>query len=169
MCRRSKVKCIHQGQSPCRNCLKSGRTEPGSCVLTGPFSSTQKPSDFQVQKPPRIVDRPTNSANASLSSPRCDDEQINTPRDQQSHEDVILRTPTSTIVQCASIFTRKFPELAFLHLSTFSGCWNRKDGVKHWVHIAAMLALCSRFLPPSTNGLLSNNYYKRCVEDQSVQ
>lgn len=87
------------------------------------------------------------------------------PISHNTHEEIILGTPTPTIVQCVAIFSRKFPELAFLHHSNFFGSWKIHGRAKHGTHTAAMLALCSNFLPTTLPGLLLGEDYASYARD----
>ncbi|KAG9239123.1 putative fungal-specific transcription factor [Amylocarpus encephaloides] len=94
-CRRSKIRCVHEGVSPCRNCLKAGRSEDGDCVLS----------------PPRVSPRRT---------PKAD--HVSTPAVQSlTHQggDLMDRTPHAVINYAVGNFRRLFPELGFLHTATF--------------------------------------------------
>lgn len=162
-------------------------------MLSGPLLGAEKTLDLQRQrqrhKHPRSVDQrntplssescqtqgplenhhegevPLYRANLSSASAGGGAEPSKSNAHQERYEQLILETPTATIVRVAEIFTRKFPELAFLHLPTFSGCWKADDGTKHWVHIASMLALCCSFLSSTSPGLLDAEDYAICARD----
>lgn len=144
-------------------------------MLTGPFDRVNPPLDQQTQ---RRRNRPSRSqalsrsdgdslrhplkARSTGSSPAANHHSPSTPTfaaRQQHHQGRLLGLQTSTLVQAAAVFTRKFPELAFLHLPSFSGSWETENGEKHWVHIVAMLALCHKFLHKTLPGLLSAEEY----------
>lgn len=136
-------------------------------MLTGPFASNAKPVYPRNPKRSTVVDN--HDTIRSTVSPSWDDGSQNellghgypSPQQhlgRQPDKRSILVTPASTIVQTAALFSRKFPELAFVHLPSFSGCWESDECAKYWVHISSMLALCLRFLPPATNILAEEDY-----------
>ena len=120
--RRSKIKCIHEGKSPCRNCLKSGRTDPGNCVLAAPEISFSKPRKKAVTVEALSPAEEGKIANGSLPLER-----------------VVGAFPKSLVVRCASHFKRKFPELAFLHLASFDTNAHDRKGL---LFIAVLITLC---------------------------
>lgn len=141
---------MHDGNSPCRNCLKSDRTE--QCVLSGPYDAV-RPSQAAAEGSSMI----SSTARSKLTQHRDVDKittspttLLNTNGSKPSLGEAVLDLPPQIIVEVASIFTLKFPELAFLHLPTFS------SETKNWVHIAAMLALCYRLLPAATQACLES-------------
>jgi hypothetical protein len=130
--RRSKIKCVHEGKSPCRNCLKSGRTNPENCVLTAPDISFNKPKKKVVA----VAETLLPSSIGELGSPAKEVLIINS----RPLESVVAAFPKSLIVQSASHFKRKFPELAVLHLAEFDASPQERKGQ---LFIAALVTLCA--------------------------
>ncbi|KAH7417555.1 putative fungal-specific transcription factor [Cadophora sp. MPI-SDFR-AT-0126] len=149
-CRRSKIKCLHEGTPPCRNCLKTNRA---SCVLSGPFEHGKPSKVTRIQRsaPPvssqttRIVAQNTGLDIPSPKSYSGDDSLV----EKQRHpKEIVLALSPQLVFEVTTVFHQKFPEFAFFHLPTFVNNW--KDGDSSWVLIAAMFALCCRFLPASS-------------------
>lgn len=68
-------------------------------------------------------------------------------REEQDHaKEIILALNPHEVFEVALILHHRFPEFAFLHLPTFQEEWKNGDG--SWLLIAAIFALCSRFVPP---------------------
>lgn len=84
---------------------------------------------------------------------------IETAPNDQSQQDIISTLSTSTIIQSVAIFARKFPELAFIHLSSFSGSARSYEHVQRRVHIAAIISLCRSLLPQGISNLQSAEDY----------
>lgn len=180
--RRSKIKCVHDGSPPCRNCVKSRRIEPNECILSGPFDSRDAavrigcspirltPSTvrtFSSQHAPRFASRVTPQC-STRSSPTTILEAgspIERQQNLNSQQDIISSLPTSTIIQSVSIFARKFPELAFIHLSSFSGIAGSFEHVQRRNHIAAILSLCADLLPSTTPNLQSPETYAKYTRE----
>jgi hypothetical protein len=55
-------------------------------------------------------------------------------------------------LQAATVFSRKFPELSFLHIPSFSSQLNKSPSLQNQQPIMAILALCARFLSDANNG-----------------
>lgn len=145
--RKAKVKCIHDGTPPCQNCQRGVRTNPDDCVLSGPYE----------QDGVRIRDRSRRYTRTSHEDPIS-----NTSKDRSNPNSEaegsglnplltvqlgLTETPRPILLQAAKTFSRKFPELAFLHLPTISQRINQSDldyGIQ--ILLTAILALCAPFL-----------------------
>ncbi|CZT42817.1 uncharacterized protein RSE6_02768 [Rhynchosporium secalis] len=140
---RSKIKCIHDGEPPCRSCFKSKRPE---CILSGPFETGRRQSNGTK---PRESAPPTsaklNVHRDSSVEPASPKPSINDIAAGKLTKDVVLGLSPQVLLVAVTTFTQKFPELAFNHAPTFSS--HVKEDVTVWIKIAATLALCHRFLP----------------------
>lgn len=162
--RRSKVKCLHDGSPPCRSCHKHGRAD---CILTGPYGATPQPQRSnsrrpasQAVAPPRIeVNSPPETSPSSrtqntsmiVTTPRLTFSGPERPRINESQitpvdEGFLAKVPSSMIIKACSLFNRKFPELAFLHLPTMSTEARSEPSTVDHLLLAAILALCARLL-----------------------
>ncbi len=144
-CRRSKIKCIHQGEPPCRNCLKNGRTSPTDCVLSGPdLHSTRKkkhriPPDPQGQDGIGISPRGDSNGTEEASCVSKSKEPSAIVADVRIH-DVVKATPRAEMLQAATNFRQKFPELSFLHIRISD---TDANGRADLILSASIMALCS--------------------------
>ncbi|KAJ5032262.1 uncharacterized protein L3040_008870 [Drepanopeziza brunnea f. sp. 'multigermtubi'] len=138
---------------------KSNRLE--ECLLTGPFDLRRPGRETTVVTPktsnpvkPTVSEAP--KVNHAISNPqpvpRIVVREPSIPG--QTPKDIMLGTSSQMIIEVATVFCQNFPELAFLHLPTYSG--SSDGGEKDWVHIAAMFALCHRLLPGRTQAILLN-------------
>ncbi|KAL2072805.1 hypothetical protein VTL71DRAFT_12148 [Oculimacula yallundae] len=150
-CRRSKIKCVHNGESPCRSCLKSNRA---GCVLSGPFEPGHPSYEVRNRGSKAPTSLRGSSTGTSTVRQSLDPGTVNRRSGdnkacaQCNSKEAVMRVPPQVILEVATIFNRKFPELAFLHLPTFSSRVERDATM--WIQNAAMLALCHRFLPVAT-------------------
>lgn len=146
--RRSKIKCVHEGKSPCRNCLKSGRTDPGNCVLAAPKLSSSRPREKEV---------------AVGEAPLCDPaKEVSTPHGRLLLRNVVGAFPKSLVVRSASHFKQKFPELAFLHIADFDA--NAQDRKGH-LFIAALVTLCASSMNAAQELLVAVEDLAQMVRD----
>lgn len=133
--RKLKVKCMHEGVPPCRNCLKKGRTRPGDCVLTGPelrkkrvdvptarregshpASNTIVP-DASAQRIASVTGDISRRRASLCSGTRLasGQSQVEVPPPHK----LSLNFSHKIMSRTLGIFIRKFPELRFLHLPSF--------------------------------------------------
>ncbi|KAH7363825.1 putative fungal-specific transcription factor [Rhexocercosporidium sp. MPI-PUGE-AT-0058] len=154
-CRRSKIKCIHAGEPPCRNCLKSNRE---GCVLSGPFDPGQPAGKAHTPVTPSSSVQRRNAVFHSIDTETLrqrahshhgfegENDETKTPME------IILAMSPQLTLEVATVFNQKFPELAFLHLPTLLSRSN--EDATMWVQIAAMCALCCRLLTRTTQDRL---------------
>ncbi|KPM42997.1 hypothetical protein AK830_g3513 [Neonectria ditissima] len=122
-CRKLKIKCVHDGSPPCRTCFKKGRVEDGQCVLTLPHLGS-KPSALlrpSRQKKRRIL-LPDPARSVSNHASPSDDSPAPGPVPSQYHRasnegpSLAVKGGLSGVL---SVFSRKFPELRFIHQPSF--------------------------------------------------
>ncbi|KAI1824688.1 hypothetical protein F4861DRAFT_250380 [Xylaria intraflava] len=146
-CRRSKVKCHHLGESPCRGCLRSGNS--GTCVLTptavaAPGRSSRKP-------------RSSGKRTASPSPLRARKAAIKrtAPVDWSSPSDGLAShfagIDAGVFAQAVATFRVQFPECGFIHPSDLERASSlMSDDEK--LRLIAILAVSCRYLGESADG-----------------
>ncbi|CAK7236586.1 hypothetical protein SCUCBS95973_009657 [Sporothrix curviconia] len=160
-CRKLKIKCVHTGEAPCRNCAKKGPAEADACTLCGPVLKPRAPWRAST-KSARPDNTPRQNSTAVLSSPAGTtpvesqhEHGRSSARDNDRH-DVFSGVDGSTVLTALSLFHRKFPELRFLHLPSITRhirqLWgqdrvraSRHGGPRQKLRLlcAAVMALCS--------------------------
>ncbi|KAL7941225.1 hypothetical protein V8C42DRAFT_361304 [Trichoderma barbatum] len=100
-CRKSKIKCIHDGTSPCHRCAKRGPSFKDQCILARPVITWKK-----------------HHCRSELG--RHEDGQTQRPSSDRDRAQVTTTPPEIGSVLAASLFVANFPELAFLHIPMFS-------------------------------------------------
>ncbi|KAL2866135.1 Zn(II)2Cys6 transcription factor [Aspergillus lucknowensis] len=132
-CRSSKVKCIHDGAPPCRGCVRAGKTEPGLCILSRP--EVKKSGSQSLRAPRQSYRSRGDGTREAVAAPPASPP---SPRQTRSPSDVL---------QTATLFMHKFPELGFLHKPTFSRDLKKARGspAQSGAELlgAALTALCS--------------------------
>ncbi|KAE8378491.1 hypothetical protein BDV26DRAFT_281022 [Aspergillus bertholletiae] len=174
-CRKSKIKCHHDGTPPCKLC----RAHPGrECSLSTPIlrSKRKTPSPpaankaraYRVSKPPvgqPLVSQRTEKGNSSLqnlqsqtavSTPSVVPE-VNSISGKQSNvapqqrkiivlpETALEDVDRALIIRASRIFAQQFPEFGFIHKPTFF-----EYGLQHGIpgiKLCAIMALCARHIP----------------------
>ncbi|KAL4963953.1 pyridoxal phosphate-dependent transferase [Aspergillus stella-maris] len=123
-CRRSKVKCVHDGHPPCRRCLRLNRS---ICLLTDPRSPStpstrapRTPRSFPTQRTPRTQQTPPTQS--------------------------LLNLPSSTLIAACDLYRKKFPVVNFLHYPSLIADLSRDVTSVEPVFLAALLSLCARFM-----------------------
>ncbi|KAH7346090.1 fungal-specific transcription factor domain-containing protein [Pyrenochaeta sp. MPI-SDFR-AT-0127] len=116
-CRKSKIKCIHEGSPPCQYCLKKGRLQPGQCVLSGPTlsPSRQKSSSQRKRKSAPLVPTSINTLSQSSQDTTLQHETVWRSFDSL---EFLFNIDRADILEACTKFNQKFPELRFLHLPT---------------------------------------------------
>ncbi|KAB8234166.1 transcription factor domain-containing protein [Aspergillus alliaceus] len=139
-CRQSKVKCVHDGQPPCRRCQRINR-QP--CVLTDPRSSPLRPrrGSLRVQSKAR---RSSKSATATCP--------VNANNERQwcaaaTTSNPIASIPSPVLINACDIYRKKFPVANFLHYPSLIAEISASPSSVDPVFVAALLSLCTRFLP----------------------
>ncbi|KAH8901122.1 hypothetical protein GQ53DRAFT_614883, partial [Thozetella sp. PMI_491] len=110
-CRKLKIKCLHEGIAPCRNCQKKGSATSEVCILAGPELKGRNSLRAGTPK------------STSRDVPRLDHAVLCSAKDISAPpgEEVLFSSiDLSLVLLACSIFSRKFPELRFLHLPSFS-------------------------------------------------
>ncbi|KAH8649802.1 putative fungal-specific transcription factor [Xylariales sp. PMI_506] len=116
-CRRSKVKCFHSGQAPCRGCQKAGSEASECCVLSGPLLRKRQTAPRHVPPPPRLPQPEEHTSAAGHVFENSHLSQSAAP--QYDHQDGDLAIPVTLVLRAAQAFNRKFRELSFLHIPNF--------------------------------------------------
>ncbi|KAF2812532.1 uncharacterized protein BDZ99DRAFT_518363 [Mytilinidion resinicola] len=131
--RKSKVKCIHDGTSPCQGCEKAKLTE--TCVLQGPFAN--RPPGESLVKSKR---KPTPLAGTGEERRR------KIPRFESSTvSEFFSSVPTGLINEAVSILRLKFPEYGFIQPPSLEPKHDQPDIEK--LRLLAILAVASRYMP----------------------
>ncbi|KAJ2989960.1 hypothetical protein NUW58_g3195 [Xylaria curta] len=142
---RSKVKCHHTGESPCRGCLRSGNSD--SCVLTA-TAATVSSRAHSAQAPRKRA--------ASLAPPRAESaaKKRSATTSEASTGDELDRhlagIDASVVAQAVATFRVQFPECGFLHpsdLERVSGDMTDDDKLK----LIAILVVSCRYLGESAD------------------
>ncbi|KAJ5679327.1 transcriptional regulator family: Fungal Specific TF [Penicillium macrosclerotiorum] len=141
-CRRAKVKCVHEGNPPCRRCQK---TKADQCVLTDPRASERwvrrNTVASRTPRKRRTIDK------RSLASGEDQPKTRSTSREIfKSDENPISALPPSTVITAIETYRKKFPIANFLHYpSLISDISTDFDSVDP-IFIASLLSLCARFM-----------------------
>ncbi|CAK7225684.1 hypothetical protein SEUCBS140593_005987 [Sporothrix eucalyptigena] len=161
-CRKLKIKCVHSGESPCRNCAKKGPAEVDVCTLSEPLLKQRvlrRTSEGGINKTPRR-DTPRQHIRDVLSSSVEEPNQGHSVVASSDRDGVFSGVDVNTVLFVLTRFHQKFPELRFLHLPSITRnlrqIWtqDRDRGPSHGSQeklrllCAAVMALCS-----STDGL----------------
>ncbi|KAH7148268.1 hypothetical protein EDB81DRAFT_458161 [Dactylonectria macrodidyma] len=164
-CRRSKVKCKHDGKPPCTGCVKSQNTQ--TCSLSGPILRTQRSptsSPLRALKRKRSQHAET-SETLRISRPVATEHAI-------SH--VFGQIPWDRFVRAANVFQSQFPELGFLHPSDLDYDEADIDAVQ-MLRLLALLAVSNRYLEgyetspnPSNILLVTKELHSRLVSAPSL-
>ncbi|KAH8817122.1 putative fungal-specific transcription factor [Xylogone sp. PMI_703] len=185
-CRRSKVKCVHEGEPPCRNCFKAGGTRVQNCVLSGPFDTpvgigrqlrakkyNPRHSDYsQRSASPRGGTNavrqliPISPRQCGIATAANDIELRVRHHAQGQDQDLILSLPPSVIKNAVLLFSQKFPELAFFHFPSFCQDIATREEPRFRVLVSSILALDGRVVPDNTPRLRScEEYAAYCREN----
>ncbi|KAI0914083.1 hypothetical protein F4823DRAFT_621851 [Ustulina deusta] len=131
--RRSKVKCHHAGESPCRGCLRSGNSDV--CVLTPTAVAVSTPRKRAAPPAPRNTKSEAKKRNAATKVAPMTGELA-------SH---FAGVDASVFAQAFAILRVQFPECGFLHpsdLERVSGDVSDDDKLR----LIAILAVSCRYL-----------------------
>ncbi|KAI1419779.1 hypothetical protein F5Y12DRAFT_720304 [Xylaria sp. FL1777] len=133
MKRRSKVKCHHTGESPCRGCLRSGNSD--ACVLT--------PTTVTASTPRKRTASQASPGTKSGAKKRSTAVNIAPTSDELASH--FAGIDASVFAQAFAILRVQFPECGFLHpsdLERVSGDVSDDDKLKR----IAILAVSCRYL-----------------------
>ncbi|KAH7121599.1 hypothetical protein EDB81DRAFT_700522 [Dactylonectria macrodidyma] len=140
-CRKSKIKCINSGVSPCAKCDKLGRSD---CELTRPLAPTAKRASKRARRALSVTPQSpdagaspiaraeSDAASASRQSrlpdavrggipnlTPCPSAAALKPCDKGSMDTYLATLPTEIILKALNVFTSRFPELRILQPSLF--------------------------------------------------
>ncbi|EAW12067.1 transcription factor domain-containing protein [Aspergillus clavatus NRRL 1] len=161
---RAKVKCIHEGQSPCRRCQ---RTNLSDCVLTDTYSSPARKSRraaLRTQNQRRVISEPTTTLNSPPSHASRDAQPPSLPPRSTSGLNPIVALPSSTIIAACETYRKKFPVANFLHYPSLIADLSANPSSVDPVFVAALLSLCARFM--STHQLDAAETYANYARKQ---
>ncbi|KAE8389360.1 hypothetical protein BDV23DRAFT_194428 [Aspergillus alliaceus] len=166
-CRKSKIKCVNSGSSPCQKCQKS--QIPG-CILSRPRHVATRVSrrrgrsntdhkDHEEPSGPRPVSPSHEESRAELFSD-C----LGGVADISRTDEHLASLPTGVILKSLNVFTNKFPELGILHLPTLMEAFELGCSKETKVLLSAILLVTKSqlsFLNPSwASSLLSGKNYE---------
>ncbi|KAB8227321.1 uncharacterized protein BDW43DRAFT_294487 [Aspergillus alliaceus] len=166
-CRKSKIKCVNSGSSPCQKCQKS--QIPG-CILSRPRHVATRVSrrrgrsntdhkDHEEPSGPRPVSPSHEESRAELFSD-C----LGGDSDISRTDEHLASLPTGVILKSLNVFTNKFPELGILHLPTLMQAFELGCSKETKVLLSAILLVTKSqlsFLNPSwASSLLSGKDYE---------
>ncbi|KAI0514460.1 hypothetical protein F5B22DRAFT_244705 [Xylaria bambusicola] len=132
-CRRSKVKCHHNGESPCRGCLRSGNSE--ACVLT--------PTAVTISTPRKRTSSQTSPNIRPAAKKRSAPTNVAPTSDELASH--FAGIDASIFAQAFAIIRVQFPECGFLHpsdLERVAGDVSDDDKLR----LIAILAVSCRYL-----------------------
>ncbi|EED18778.1 fungal specific transcription factor, putative [Talaromyces stipitatus ATCC 10500] len=119
-CRRYKVKCMHSGNPPCQGCIRAGSEVCSTCILSRPAVTRKKrhrpigahnaPPDAS---PPQH--RTVNSSQVDVSPARSEHDSVLPPH--RARDDCAI--DPELVLRAGNVFNEKFPEIPFLHMSSF--------------------------------------------------
>ncbi|RKL50045.1 hypothetical protein BFJ70_g1215 [Fusarium oxysporum] len=138
-CRRSKVKCRHNGQPPCAGCIKSGCTE--TCVLSGPVLGQSLGSKRPAKRQRLSVDQ----SQTDISGDVWQD--INQAFEQASRAQVI---------SAINLFRAQFPEFGFLHPDDLEYCEDELSIVQK-LRLLVVVAVSHRYADSYTADINNKN------------
>ncbi|KAJ5646849.1 Transcription factorfungi [Penicillium lividum] len=141
-CRKSKLKCHHNGSPPCKACASHAERE---CVLTTPQVVRRHPKPRSASRH-RYLERPGYIEQTPDNTNDVEPQDF-TPRSSRSTNPVTT-VDREIIRRACQIFTQKFPEFGFLHKPTFLEHIHA-DSVSS-LKLCAVMGLCARYLPEMT-------------------
>ncbi|KAI1175501.1 hypothetical protein F4777DRAFT_328700 [Nemania sp. FL0916] len=134
-CRRSKIKCHHAGESPCRGCLRSGNSS--TCVIT-PTTTTVSSSAAKKRT----------AALASVGTkPAAKKRHVAVSDELAGH---FAGIDASVFAQAVATFRVQFPECGFLHPSDLE-CVSGDVADDDKLRLIAILAVSGRYLGESAD------------------
>ncbi|KAJ5190721.1 uncharacterized protein N7498_009706 [Penicillium cinerascens] len=140
-CRRAKVKCIHEGNPPCRRCEK---TKSEGCALTDPRAS--KPRARRSTAGSGVPQKRRKASHPTPSAENIRNLRGATRNASESGENPISALPPSTVISAVETYRKKFPVANFLHYpSLISDISSNFDSVDP-IFLASLLSMCVRFM-----------------------
>ncbi|KAE8136513.1 hypothetical protein BDV38DRAFT_293923 [Aspergillus pseudotamarii] len=174
-CRKSKVKCHHDGIPPCKSC----RAHPGrECSLSTPTfrrkrrMSSHSPANtaranrvsktiigeistsrriektnagLQNQQSPTAFSTHTAVSDANSSCERQGNASLKQPKTLVLPENALDNVDRELVIRASRIFVQQFPEFGFVHKPTFFE-YGLPDEIPV-IKLCAILALCARYIP----------------------
>ncbi|CAK7231341.1 hypothetical protein SBRCBS47491_007898 [Sporothrix bragantina] len=190
-CRKLKIKCVHTGEAPCRNCAKKGPAEVDACTLSEPVLKQRTPRRastksvlHQSQNTPRqnidaVLSSPVIETTIAESEHRQHDHSIvchesrDRDRDRdRDEEDVFSSVGINTVLSTLSLFHQKFPELRFLHLPSIThhvrSIWNhdRHQATRHGSAREKLRLLCAAVMALCSSSASTSDRYADYVRDR---
>ncbi|KAL6408824.1 putative transcriptional regulatory protein PB1A11.04c [Ilyonectria robusta] len=176
LCRKSKVKCVNSGISPCAKCERLSRsgcelTRPRApsakraskrsrrVVSTGspspiPPAVSERPSASQLPDAPQ--DRPSNLTPCLVTSPPIE------ACGKNNLDQYLATLPTGIILKALNVFTSKFPELRILQPSLFMAEYQSSRSMESKALLATILAATKK--QPSVR----NDCWAKDLPDQEM-
>ncbi|RAL12643.1 transcription factor domain-containing protein [Aspergillus homomorphus CBS 101889] len=136
-CRRSKVKCVHDGQPPCRRCQRLNR-EP--CLLTDPRSPSVIRTPRARQSVPYTRNTVRRPSQEDVLSPGLSPGILTPPSTP------VAALTTATLINACDIYRKRFPVVNFLHYPSLIADLSSDVTSVDPVFLAALLSLCVRFM-----------------------
>ncbi|PYH94534.1 PLP-dependent transferase [Aspergillus ellipticus CBS 707.79] len=136
----TEVKCVHEGQPPCRRCQ---RLQRDSCELTDPRSPRTPRRASRTTLDSRRSRRPS-TATPSAALPAA-------PVTVPAAPNPISALPPATLITACDLYRKKFPVVNFLHYPSLIADLSHDVPVEP-VFLAVLLSLCARFMPESALG-----------------
>ncbi|RAH68109.1 PLP-dependent transferase [Aspergillus aculeatinus CBS 121060] len=137
---RSKVKCVHDGQPPCRRCHRLNRDD--TCVLTDPRS----PAAIRTPRSRQSI-TPYPSSTLRRASRATDvAPELSSPVMPSTPATPIATLSTATLINACDIYRKRFPVVNFLHYPSLIADLSNDLASVDPVFLASLLSLCVRFM-----------------------
>ncbi|EUC40107.1 hypothetical protein COCMIDRAFT_41509 [Bipolaris oryzae ATCC 44560] len=148
-CRKSKVKCSqHDGDKPCKLCVRAGRTRD-QCVLEQPPPKSRSPRRQILRANANRTSLNTVENSASEVARASHAQRRDYSAYSYKDEPLFRCVADQMITDVADAFTRKFPELSFVHLADFMQQLRTSPKRILVIKLAAIFALCVRLIESS--------------------
>ncbi|EXL98710.1 hypothetical protein NOF04DRAFT_6262 [Fusarium oxysporum II5] len=138
-CRRSKVKCRHNGQPPCAGCIKSGYTE--TCVLSGPVLGQSLGSKRPAKRQRLSVDQSQTDIFGDV---------------WQDINQAFEQTSRAQVISAINLFRAQFPEFGFLHPDDLEYCEDELSIVQK-LRLLVIVAVSHRYADSRTADINNKN------------
>ncbi|EXA44176.1 hypothetical protein FOVG_05676 [Fusarium oxysporum f. sp. pisi HDV247] len=138
-CRRSKVKCRHNGQPPCAGCIKSGCTE--TCVLSGPVLGQSLGSKRPAKRQRLSVDQSQTDIFGDV---------------WQDINQAFEQTSRAQVISAINLFRAQFPEFGFLHPDDLEYCEDELSIVQK-LRLLVIVAVSHRYADSYTADINNKN------------